>query len=168
MRSRFAPSSRPFASAPRKSTRQWYRHAAPSRPHDSRVLAASGHRSASEVRRQDAQLRVVVLATGQRRIGLVVDQLVGQEETVIKSISSHLHNVPGFAGATISGDGEVRLILDPAGLLSHIEAKLESFGADLHAIEKTVRSGAGFPLRKKISKILRFKIRDLFIACPAF
>ena len=81
---------------------------------------------ASESRRQDTQLRVVVLATGQRRIGLVVDQLVGQEETVIKSISSHLHNVPGLAGATISGDGEVRLILDPAGLLSHIEAKLHS------------------------------------------
>ncbi len=78
----------------------------------------------SEAREQDALLRVVVLAAGQRRIGLVVDQLVGQEETVIKSISSHLHNVPGLAGATISGDGEVRLILDPAGLLSHIEERL--------------------------------------------
>ncbi|MGB9333954.1 MAG: chemotaxis protein CheA [Candidatus Acidiferrales bacterium] len=78
----------------------------------------------SESRHQDALLRVVVLAAGQRRIGLVVDQLVGQEETVIKSISSHLHNVPGLAGATISGDGEVRLILDPAGLLSHIEERL--------------------------------------------
>jgi len=78
----------------------------------------------SESREQDALLRVVVLAAGQRRIGVVVDQLVGQEETVIKSISSHLHNVPGLAGATISGDGEVRLILDPAGLLSHIEERL--------------------------------------------
>ena len=78
----------------------------------------------SESRHSDALLRVVVLAAGQRRIGLVVDQLVGQEETVIKSISSHLHNVPGLAGATISGDGEVRLILDPAGLLSHIEDRL--------------------------------------------
>jgi len=78
----------------------------------------------SESRHLDALLRVVVLAAGQRRIGLVVDQLVGQEETVIKSISSHLHNVPGLAGATISGDGEVRLILDPAGLLSHIEDRL--------------------------------------------
>jgi two-component system chemotaxis sensor kinase CheA len=80
----------------------------------------------SEVRSHDALLRVVVLAAGQRRIGLVVDQLVGQEETVIKSISSHLHDVPGLAGATISGDGEVRLILDPAGLLSHIEERLSA------------------------------------------
>lgn len=78
----------------------------------------------SDSQQQDALLRVVVLATGQRRVGLVVDQLVGQEETVIKSISSHLHKVPGLAGATISGDGEVRLILDPAGLLSHIEERL--------------------------------------------
>ena len=71
-------------------------------------------------------LRVVVLTAGQRRVGLVVDQLVGQEETVIKSISSHLRDVPGLAGATISGDGEVRLILDPAGLLSHIEESLSA------------------------------------------
>jgi two-component system, chemotaxis family, sensor kinase CheA len=78
----------------------------------------------SDSAQQNALLRVVVLATGQRRVGLVVDQLVGQEETVIKSISSHLHKVPGLAGATISGDGEVRLILDPAGLLSHIEERL--------------------------------------------
>jgi two-component system, chemotaxis family, sensor kinase CheA len=75
---------------------------------------------------QDTLLRVVVLASGQRRVGVVVDQLVGQEETVIKSISSHLHKVPGLAGATISGDGEVRLILDPAGLLSHIEERLSA------------------------------------------
>jgi two-component system chemotaxis sensor kinase CheA len=75
-------------------------------------------------RNAEALLRVVILTAGQRRVGLVVDQLVGQEETVIKSVSSHLRNVPGLAGATISGDGEVRLILDPAGLLSHIEESL--------------------------------------------
>jgi two-component system, chemotaxis family, sensor kinase CheA len=79
---------------------------------------------AADSQNPDALLRVVILAAGQRRVGLVVDQLVGQEETVIKSISSHLHKVPGLAGATISGDGEVRLILDPAGLLSHIEEHL--------------------------------------------
>ena len=78
----------------------------------------------ADARAPEALLRVVVLTAGQRRVGLVVDQLVGQEETVIKSVSSHLRNVPGLAGATISGDGEVRLILDPAGLLSHIEESL--------------------------------------------
>jgi|HubBroStandDraft_6_1064221.scaffolds.fasta_scaffold05315_5 two-component system chemotaxis sensor kinase CheA len=78
----------------------------------------------TKARAPETLLRVVVLTAGQRRVGLVVDQLVGQEETVIKSVSSHLRNVPGLAGATISGDGEVRLILDPAGLLSHIEESL--------------------------------------------
>ncbi len=78
----------------------------------------------TDERAPETLLRVVVLTAGQRRVGLVVDQLVGQEETVIKSVSTHLRNVPGLAGATISGDGEVRLILDPAGLLSHIEESL--------------------------------------------
>ncbi len=66
-------------------------------------------------------LRVVVLAAGEKRVGLVVDQLVGQEETVIKPISSHLRQIQGLSGATISGDGEVRLILDPAGIIQLIE-----------------------------------------------
>jgi len=46
-----------------------------------------------------------------------VDQFLGQEQTVIKSLGSCLHHVPGIAGATISGDGRVRLIVDPAGLV---------------------------------------------------
>lgn len=69
-------------------------------------------------------LRVVVLAAGEKRVGLVVDQLVGQEETVIKPISSHLRHIQGLSGATISGDGEVRLILDPAGIIQLIEKRM--------------------------------------------
>lgn len=59
-------------------------------------------------------LRVVIMAIGERRFGLVVDQWLGQEETVIKSLGAYLGHVAGMAGATISGDGRVRLILDPA------------------------------------------------------
>ncbi len=72
-------------------------------------------------RAEQRLLRVVVLAAGEKRVGLVVDQLVGQEETVIKPISSHLRHIQGLSGATISGDGEVRLILDPAGIIQLIE-----------------------------------------------
>ncbi len=72
-------------------------------------------------RAEQQSLRVVVLAAGEKRVGLVVDQLVGQEETVIKPISSHLRHIQGLSGATISGDGEVRLILDPAGIIQLIE-----------------------------------------------
>jgi two-component system, chemotaxis family, sensor kinase CheA len=62
--------------------------------------------------------KVVILAVGDKRIALAVDHLVGQESTVIKPLGSYLHNCASIAGATISGDGRVRLVLDPAGLLA--------------------------------------------------
>jgi len=61
-------------------------------------------------------LCVVVIAVGEKRYGLVVDELLGQEETVIKPLSSYLKKVPGLSGATIGGDGHVRLIIDPTGI----------------------------------------------------
>lgn len=72
----------------------------------------------------DAWLFVVIVEVGGRKVGLVVDELLGQEETVIKPLGSYLRRVPGVAGATISGDGRVRLILDPAGLSETREAEL--------------------------------------------
>ncbi|MBZ5706000.1 MAG: chemotaxis protein CheA [Acidobacteriia bacterium] len=62
--------------------------------------------------------KVVILGVGDKRIALLVDHLVGQESTVIKPLGSYLHHCPSVAGATISGDGGVRLVLDPAGLLA--------------------------------------------------
>ena len=61
--------------------------------------------------------KVVVLGIGQQRVAVLVDHLVGQESTVIKPLGGYLHNCSSLAGATISGDGRVRLVLDPAGLL---------------------------------------------------
>lgn len=60
---------------------------------------------------------VVMVFVGNRRVGLVVDSLIGQEEVVIKPLGSSLHGLPGFAGATITGDGGIALILDVPGLL---------------------------------------------------
>lgn len=59
---------------------------------------------------------VVVLVSG-RRVGFVVDRLIGQEEVVIKPLGAYLHGLPGFAGATITGDGGIALILDVPSLL---------------------------------------------------
>jgi two-component system chemotaxis sensor kinase CheA len=64
----------------------------------------------------DEPLCIVVIAVGEKRYGLVVDELLGQEETVIKPLSSYLKKVPGLSGATIGGDGHVRLIIDPTGI----------------------------------------------------
>lgn len=62
---------------------------------------------------------VVILTVGNQRIGCVVDQLVGQEEVVIKPLGKMLHGTPGMAGATITGDGRIALILDIPGLLKN-------------------------------------------------
>lgn len=62
---------------------------------------------------------VVVVAIGNQQVGFVVDDLIGQEEVVIKPLGTMLHGTPGLAGATITGDGRIALILDIPGLLSH-------------------------------------------------
>ncbi|MDX9813166.1 MAG: chemotaxis protein CheW [Sulfurimonas sp.] len=60
---------------------------------------------------------VVVLGLGTRKIGLIVDTLVGQEEIVIKSLGEYLKGIDGIAGATIRGDGNVTLIVDVVALM---------------------------------------------------
>ena len=60
---------------------------------------------------------IVVVGVAERRLGLVVDGLVGQQEIVIKSIGDKLRNTPGIAGATELGDNEVILVLDVEALI---------------------------------------------------
>jgi two-component system chemotaxis sensor kinase CheA len=66
-------------------------------------------------------MRVVILGAGNQQIAVAVDRFLGQEQTVIKSLGSCLRHVPGIAGATIGGDGRVRLIVDPAGLAGLVQ-----------------------------------------------
>jgi two-component system chemotaxis sensor kinase CheA len=68
--------------------------------------------------RPDAFQKIVVIATGGERVGLVVDQIIGSHQTVIKSMSSLHRAVPSFSGATILGDGGVALILDVVQLVA--------------------------------------------------
>ncbi len=60
---------------------------------------------------------VVVTHVGERLVGFVVDHLLGQEEVVIKPLGAFLDKAPGLAGATITGDGRIALILDVPSLL---------------------------------------------------
>ncbi|WJW74556.1 chemotaxis protein CheA [Thiohalobacter sp. IOR34] len=60
---------------------------------------------------------VVMVNVGSQRVGFVVDQLIGQEEVVIKPLGAMLQGMPGFAGATITGDGHIALILDVPSLM---------------------------------------------------
>jgi len=59
----------------------------------------------------------VVVEHDRRRLALLVDELLGQQQVVIKSLDAHFRKVLGLAGATILGDGRVALILDVAGMI---------------------------------------------------
>jgi two-component system chemotaxis sensor kinase CheA len=66
----------------------------------------------------DVHQKVVVISTGTERVGLVVDQIIGDHQTVIKSMSKLHNDVATFSGATILGDGGVALILDVGHLVA--------------------------------------------------
>ena len=59
---------------------------------------------------------VVIVKKGEKLAGLVVDELMGQQEIVIKSLGKYINKCKFFSGATILGDGEIALILDANAL----------------------------------------------------
>lgn len=65
-------------------------------------------------------LRIVVVKWYERKIGLVVDSLIGDQEIVIKSLGNYVGEIPGISGATILGDGKVALILDIPNLVKKV------------------------------------------------
>jgi len=65
----------------------------------------------------EGQGQVIIVQIGNRMVGLVTDQVVGQEEVVIKPLGALLQGLPGFAGSTITGDGGIALIIDAQSLL---------------------------------------------------
>src|SRR5690554_2236706 len=71
----------------------------------------------------DESAHVVVVSVGTKRVGFVVDQLIGQEEVVIKPLGRMLHGTPGMSGATITGDGRIALILDIPSMLARYASR---------------------------------------------
>lgn len=67
----------------------------------------------------EAGVMVVVEADGVRA-ALLVDELVGQHQVVVKNLEANYRKVPGVSGATILGDGKVALIVEPAGLVRRV------------------------------------------------
>jgi len=68
------------------------------------------------------QRYVVIIGVAEKRIGLIVSRLLGQQEVAIKSLGKYLADAPGIAGSTILGDGRVALIVDPAGIIDMEES----------------------------------------------
>lgn len=66
----------------------------------------------------DEECSLVIVEASNRKAGFIVDDFVGQQEIMIKSLGSYLKGLKGIAGATVLGDGSVTLIVDVAGLLS--------------------------------------------------
>ena len=67
----------------------------------------------------EQQGHVVVVRIGNQSVGLLVDDLIGQEEVVVKPLGALLHGIKGLSGATITGNGKIALILDLPGLLEN-------------------------------------------------
>jgi two-component system chemotaxis sensor kinase CheA len=89
----------------------------------------------------DAALGIVVVVEneGAGQVGLVVDELVGQQQVVVKSLEANYGDVEGIGGATILGNGRVALILDIAGLhrpAAHRGGGARQFG---HAASATMQ-----------------------------
>jgi two-component system chemotaxis sensor kinase CheA len=70
---------------------------------------------------------LIAIESEGKRCALMVDELLGQQQVVIKTLGQTLKNIPGVAGGAILGDGRVGLILDASGLLqlAHGEAEVD-------------------------------------------
>lgn len=73
----------------------------------------------------DRHQKTIIISTGETHVGLVADQIIGNHQTVIKSLSKLHSDVTIFSGATILGDGTAALILDVAQLVAMAQSKIE-------------------------------------------
>ena len=84
---------------------------------------------------------VVVVGVAEKRLGLLVTRLLGQQEVAIKSLGAYLADIPGIAGSTIMGDGKVALIVDPAKLIEFGETKYK-FTATVNEVDYPKKRGS--------------------------
>jgi len=84
----------------------------------SRYLELAPEASNADAANAEAKHRrlAVIVEAGQKKVGLVVDELLGQQQVVVKSLERHLHKIDGLMGATILGDGCVAPIVDVSGI----------------------------------------------------
>jgi two-component system, chemotaxis family, sensor kinase CheA len=89
------------------------------------VLRLQSHFNSQGVSARDAGEGLIMVVEGDgRRVGLCVDELLGQQQVVVKTLEANYGHVDGIAGATILGDGSVALILDVASLTRAVTERL--------------------------------------------
>jgi len=81
----------------------------------SRLVNTSGN---GERREKDKEILVLILQAGKECLGVGVDRLYRKEEIIVKPLADYLAGLPGIAGASILGDGETILILEPSELIA--------------------------------------------------
>ncbi|MDQ7057508.1 MAG: chemotaxis protein CheA [Ghiorsea sp.] len=84
---------------------------------------------------------LVIVEWADKRIGLMVDDLLGQQQVVIKSLETNYERVKGLSGATILGDGTVSLILDISGLMDMSSKTLDKLNKSSAALKKIQHTG---------------------------
>ncbi|MCA9254456.1 MAG: chemotaxis protein CheW, partial [Phycisphaerales bacterium] len=105
-------------------------------------MFAVGGNSLRTRARNDDSVTLVILEMQNERVGLVVDELIGQEDVVIKSIAENYRNVSGITGASIMGDGRVSLILDVASMMTMFAERSDALIQAEFAAASGVVSGA--------------------------
>jgi two-component system chemotaxis sensor kinase CheA len=103
------------------------------------------------VQKKEDRLFVVIVGVADKRVCLVVDQTIGNQEIVIKSLGKYIGNVPYIAGSTILGDGHVAHILDVGTIAREAGSSYESKSVDLKN---------GDPLLAKNKKYVTFQLAD--------
>jgi two-component system chemotaxis sensor kinase CheA len=106
-----------------------------------------------------SERNLVILTTGERHIGLLVDQIYDSEEIVVKPLGRWFKNIPLYSGATIMGDGKLALILDVVGL-SHL-AGLKTEDIERSFEEKKIKTSA-----EETQFILIFNVGEDSFALP--
>ncbi len=89
------------------------------------ILGLGYEAQPEEEQTQGESLNIVVLSSGDRQFGLVVDAISDSEEIVVKPLGKHLKHINCYAGTTLMGDGRVALILDVVGIASTLNLRAE-------------------------------------------
>ncbi len=91
----------------------------------------------------ESPVSVIVIESGSRRYGLVVDEIVDSEEIVVKPLGRHVKSCNCLAGATILGDGRVALILDAAGIAASAELAEPQSRDEAAEVESKLKQTSG-------------------------
>lgn len=97
-----------------------------------RMKERLGISDGTEITNEAKREFVIVIGIAEKRIGIIADQLIGNQEIVIKSLGSYIGSPPFISGATIMGDGSVALILDVSSIVRECGIEERDYSSGEH------------------------------------